>query len=162
MLKAWISPPLPVSGICSNRYLGLGAWTSKGKRLMLSLSIYILQIFLSAASRALQKNPTWRNQTGIGLIWKIPRGPQLHLEKAKVKNTWVNIKKSEATCGPPILDTVGPSAQSPGSFNRQGLWVTFSCKILSKCLAVTFEIRLLLVSMILLLFKPQTHTYKIY
>lgn len=129
---------------------------------MLPLSTCLLQSFLSAAFRALQENPTWRNRTGTGLIGKIPRGPQLHLEKAKTKNTWVNIKGGEATGGPRILGTVGPSAQSPGSFNRRGLWVTFSCKILGKCLAVTFEIRRLSVSTILFLFKPQTHTYKIY
>lgn len=129
---------------------------------MVSLGTQLLQSFLSAAFRALRKNPTRRNQMGTGLIGKIPSGPRLRLEKAKMKNTWVNIEGGEATCGPRTSGTVGPSAQSPGSFNRGGLWVTFSCKILSKCLAVTFETRRLSVSMILFLFKPQTHTYKIH
>lgn len=149
-------------GACSNRYLRLCVGTSMGKKWMLSLSIRLLQSFFSAAFGALKKNPTWWNQMGTGLIQKIPSSSQLLLGKAKMKSAWVNITGSEATCWPHILGTVGPSAQSPGSFNRWGLWVTFSCKILSKCLLVTFEIRCLLVSMILFLFKPQTHTYKIH
>lgn len=40
----------------------------QGKGLMLSFSTCFLQSFLSAAFCVLQKNPTWRNQTAIGLM----------------------------------------------------------------------------------------------